>query len=231
MALTKLEKMSWEDLNKLSKSELKKVVASGIKASYDRMDKLKKAGYEESDYNRVFKNYMGKGVKTALKKLDRMNLNQLRDRAGFVKTHLNSNESSLAGKARQDIATLNLLHRLMTGSDDKKASIKRVRENKESGYRMKGRFYSRKELSEFWKIIRRVDENNALQVLKGGSDEGVREVHNLVFDKGLKDPTEILEELGRLKAKYEEEDARKAEEAERRLEEIRAKKGRSFTAR
>lgn len=218
MAKTKLEQISNEDLMRMNKSDLRNITRAGLRAAYNRLDTLEKAGYPISDYNQTFKNVMGKDYGSALDDLGD-SLNELRSKARYLQKHLKADSSSLQGMKKKEQSGLELLAKL---SGNEGAKIRRVK----GGYRMLGHTYTKEELSEFWKIVRKVDEDHTLQTLKDGSGEGVSRVYEMVFNQGKKNPSEILKELKDVYKEQQLEQARKEEEQERRFEEI--KKGRKY---
>lgn len=218
MAKTKLEQMTDEEIARMSKSDLRKATRAGLRAAYNRLDTLEKAGYPISDYNQTFKSVMGKDYGSALDDLGD-SLNELRGKARYLQKHLKADSSSLQGMRRKERTGLELLAKL---SGNEGATIKRVK----GGYRMLGHTYSKEEMSEFWQIVRKVDEDHTMQTLKEGSGEGVSRVYEMVFNQGKKNPSEILQELKDVYKEQQLEQARKEEEQERRFEEI--KKGRKY---
>lgn len=216
MAQTKLEQLSNEELMQMNKSELRGVTRNGLKAAYNRLDALDRAGYPESDYNETFRSVMGKDYGSALDDLG-TDLNSLRSKATYLQKHLKADSSSVQGMRRKEKRGLELLAKL---SGNEGAKVRRV---KGGSYRMLGHTYTKEDLSEFWKIVRQVDEDHTMQTLKEGSGEGVAKVYEMVFNQGIKNPAEILQELKDVYRQQQLELAKEEDERERRLEEIRQK--------
>ena len=213
MSKTKLEKLSYSEISKLPKSELKSTVKRGLKASFNRIDRLVEKGYGISDYNRTFMSVVGKDYGSAVDDMGDT-VNELRSTASYLKRHLESDNSSVAGMRRKEVNSLKTITKL---AGDDNPSIKRVK----GGYRMNGSLITQNDISEFWEIVRKVDEDHTMQTLKEGSGEGVAKVAEMVFDMKEKNPIVILQTLKDQYKSEQEERYREEEERERRLEEVR----------
>lgn len=215
---TTLEKKSYEDINKLSEKELKKITKNAIKASLRRIDKIEKSGYDVSDYNETFLDESNNW------NLSKASLNETRRIASYVKRHMESKFSSVEGLRQRDEEGLRLLSKLAGNENYNDVKIRR---GKNFTYRMQGRTYTRDELSEFWSIVRKVDEDNSLQRLKEGSGGGIQTISTIVFEKNIRNPSEIL---SMIKDKYKQEQleiAKKRMEYEEELERIK-RNGRKY---
>lgn len=219
MAKTKLEKLSFDEINKMNEKDLRDVTRKGIKASYNRLSQLKKNGYKESQYNKVFKDVIGKGEKSALKKLKKQSFSELKSTASYLKRHLESDQSSVAGMHRIEKDKIRLLNKL---AGNENANIKMVK----GGYKTGGSFIGREELSEFWEIVRKVNEDHSLELLKGGSGDGVNLVQDYVFNKKITSPSEILKMLHEKYREEQQERIRLEMEREEELEKIKQRNAR-----
>lgn len=216
---TKLEELSYEAINKLSEKDLKKITRNAIKASNNRINAIKKSGYELPEMNETFLS-----EEKTWNNLRNKSLSDTRRIASYVKKHLESKLSSVEGLRQKDEDTLKLLAKMSGNNDYENVKIKRT---KNFSYRMGGQTYTREDLSEFWNIVRKVDEDNSLQRLKEGSGSGIQIIHSMVFDEGIRNPAEILQKI---KGKYkqeQEERANKWEQYERELEDVK-RKGKTF---
>lgn len=220
MALTKLEKTPYQDLNSMSAKDLTKILENALMSAYRKLDKLEEAGYEDSNFNKTFRSMMGETIQDAMAGIKGESLNELRRDAAYVKRHLANDESSVAGKAKQEMRALQQLDKVAKSvepgfveSEWKAPYIKR----RKGGYEMHGKYYTKEDIKKFWEIYHKATENYEGRTLRQGTNEALALVTNLIFVKGITDPVKISEMLKEEYERQQDEEEEKRQENERRL--------------
>lgn len=229
---TALEKTRWEDLNFLNEDRLRHITKNAIKSSFKKIDELERKGYGVSTFNKRFMNEVGKDVDDALSRVDNQNLNKLRSTASYVKNHLQSLESSVAGMQEIDKLNLRTIARLGGNEDPTiKRTVRKRNTNPTQGYTVDGTFFSRERLKEFWKIMDRLKESNKMET-HGGSDYIINDIATKVFidkedgfikEDGSIDYEKVLDRVEERYSEIQEEQRRREEEYEEKFEKIKSK--------
>ena len=216
------------DINNMNETQVKQELKKLIRSSYRKMETLRKRGYEDYQWNKDYRGFMQEkfGVKTGkamLKRVDDLSFNQARGLLAYNERHLRGYESSITGVRKMEKESLELIGKLSGSEDDWNIQRKRSGDYEvtHDGTTEK---ITPQELSDFWKMVRKVDEDHSLQTLKGGSGEGVPLVYEYYFQQKDKSITSIMAKVNKVYTDEQLEAARKAEEREAELERIRGKK-------
>ena len=217
------------DINKLTEKEIKQELKKSIRNAYDKMARLQKAGYEDYEWNKEFRDVMRsefkvKTPKAMNKRVDDLSFQKARSVLSYVDRHMQGYEASLTGVRKMELESLQLMSKLSTGDGDSWD----IQRHRSGDYTVKYDDWQEditpKELSDFWKKVRKIDEEHNLQTLKGGSDEGVSMVFQYYFrDKDTK-LSSLMKRVNDVYTKEQSEAARKAEEYEAELESIKNRK-------
>lgn len=217
-----------KDINKMSEKELKAELKKKIRSAYSKMDTLKKYGYEDYQWNKDYRGFMREKLKAArpktmIKRVNNLTANQAKGLLAYNERHLRGYESSITGVRKMERESLELIAKL-SGSEDE-WTITRKRDNyylvKHDGTSEK---ITPKELSDFWKMVRKIDEDHSLQTLKGGSGEGVPLVFEYYFQQKDRSISSIMKKVDVVYNKEQSEYAAKAEAMEAELERIKRRK-------
>lgn len=236
---TKLESISFKELNGTGMADMAKMLKNALKSTYMKMDALHYRGYEESDYNANYRDMMGQTRAEAQRKVDKLvkdhDFAELKRLAYYTKRHMKAEESTVKGVEEAEKRGFILLEKISKGlkpTDKLKYTLTRERQGKGTVYETEGfrlktdktdMFLTHQQLVEIWKTIRKVDELQSLRTLKEGSGDSIAAIFDMIIIKGKQmTPQEIYEELKKQSKKIAEEDAKKQEEYDKRLE---SKKG------
>lgn len=216
------------DINKLNEQELKRELKKSIRNAYDKMERLRKAGYEDYDWNKQFRDVMQsefrvKTPKAMNRRVDDLSFQKARSILSYVDRHMEGYEASITGVRKMELDSLQLMSRLSTGDGDSWD----IQRHRDGNYTVKYDGWKEditpKQLSDFWSKIRKIDEAHNLQTLKGGSDEGVAMVFEYYFrDKDTK-LSSLMERVEDVYTKEQADSIRREEEFEAELERIKNK--------
>lgn len=212
-----LESISYDELNNLSEDDLRDELRKGLRTSFDRIERLKAAGYEDSDYNEVFKDVVGPTRRRSISKITKMDRNELLQEASYVKKHLMAERSSVKGMQVREKRSLEMLNTLANRKD-------KIIRHRDGSYNIGKLHITRDDVSTLFKIIREASEKGTFYTLKGGSNESVNEITTMVFNEGVRDVETVKERLLEIYKKQQLEEAQKEEERTRRFEEIKSRR-------
>lgn len=213
---TKLERMSYAELQmneNITKAELIKMIKTSEKKLDRQFKQIETAGYELTDFQRTYINRRNKRL--PLEQMD--NIADLKIEASNIKRQLEVKSSSLGGVRKiSENRLTSMFGDVKKDSGENAKLVKRRKNEKGDIYRIGEIRITNKELSEFWKAVKEVDEELNFLKIKGGSEDGIYEVRQLFFgDKKITNKVDLINELKDKKEdETKEEDKIKEEERE-----------------
>lgn len=214
---TKLLKLSTDQISKLKKDELEKLLRTSIRYSYKKHRELDEFLYRndiqyDTDYNETFRSVVGKTSYQALKKVPNMTYNQMSKMLAYIRRNLLNKKSTVEGVRELDresiiilVHTLDPKIRLDT-LKTKNIVTKDFEDAYEYQYirndRVEVNTITAKDLRDFWKIVRKADEDHTLTLY--GSGDGIKYIYQELFvESSNKTASKFIDEL---KSKKEDKD-------------------------
>lgn len=218
MANYRYSKMSDKDLETALKKELRN--------AYDKMERIKKAGYEDFEANKAFRDELQslfgiRNVRTMQKKVGELNHDELVDTLQFVVRHSKNTTSSLTSIREFEKKNLTTLMKL-SGEYNEDLAIESIKRDRKTGeYTLKGSWgdvsITPTDLKEFWEIVNNVRGRFEFDFLKGGSDYAISYIYEKFFKDKNANPKNII---AKLKRDYKKEQEQERREREKKQKEI-----------
>ena len=174
---TELLGYSDDDLRKMGAQEVKRLLKKSIRYVYTKHRELEKE-IGTVKYNEEFRRMMNARTEySALKNMENLDLNSMKKQLSLIKRNLKSDKSTKEGILRRDKKSIETINRLLsesnTGSDKEPEEF--VYSRKTDTFVYKDKIITRKELSNFWENVRKIqeDDSSLMRRVKGGSDSAV----------------------------------------------------------